>query len=53
MGDAQGFLKHDRKTPQYRPVPVRLKVFGLAQTPSGDAMLALMRRETVVARLQS
>ena len=25
MGDAQGFLKHDRKTPQYRPVPVRLK----------------------------
>jgi glutamyl-tRNA synthetase len=33
-------------------VPVRLKVFGRAQTPSVDAMLALMPRETVLARLR-
>jgi len=25
MGDRQGFLKHDRKVPAYRPVPVRLR----------------------------
>jgi glutamate synthase (NADPH/NADH) small chain len=25
MGDVQGFLKHTRKTPAYRPVPVRLR----------------------------
>jgi glutamate synthase (NADPH/NADH) small chain len=25
MGDIQGFLKHTRKTPAYRPVPVRLR----------------------------
>jgi len=31
---------------------VRLKVFGQAQTPSVDAMLALMPRETVLARLR-
>jgi len=33
-------------------VPVRLRVFGRAQTPSLDAMLALMPRETVLARLR-
>jgi glutamyl-tRNA synthetase len=33
-------------------VPVRLKVFGRAQTPSVDAMLALLPRETVLARLR-
>jgi glutamyl-tRNA synthetase len=32
-------------------IPVRLLVFGLAQTPSVDACLALMPREQVVARL--
>jgi glutamyl-tRNA synthetase len=32
-------------------VPVRLKVFGRAQTPSVDAMLALMSREVVLRRL--
>lgn len=25
MGDIRGFLKHDRRTPQHRPVPVRLR----------------------------
>jgi glutamyl-tRNA synthetase len=33
-------------------VPVRLKVFGRAQTPSVDAMLALLPRETVLDRLR-
>lgn len=33
-------------------VPVRLKVFGRAQTPSVDAMLALLPRETVLGRLR-
>ena len=32
-------------------VPVRLLVFGREQTPSVDAMLAQMPRETVIARL--
>jgi len=40
------------KMPQLA-VPVRLKVFGRAQTPSVDAMLALMPRDTVLARLRS
>ena len=43
---------HAIKMPQLA-VPVRLKVFGQAQTPSVDAMLALMPRETVLARLRS
>ena len=34
-------------------VPVRLLVFGREQTPSVDAMLAQLPRETVVARLQA
>ncbi len=25
MGDIRGFLKHDRRTPEHRPVPVRLR----------------------------
>jgi glutamyl-tRNA synthetase len=32
-------------------IPVRLLVFGQAQTPSVDAMLAAMPRATVLARL--
>ncbi|MGE0800743.1 MAG: glutamate--tRNA ligase [Lautropia sp.] len=38
------------KMPQLA-IPVRLLVFGLEQTPSVDAMLALMPRETVLQRL--
>jgi glutamyl-tRNA synthetase len=41
---------HGLKMPQVA-VPVRLKVFGRAQTPSVDAMLALMSREVVLRRL--
>jgi glutamyl-tRNA synthetase len=41
---------HSLKMPQLA-VPVRLKVFGRAQTPSVDAMLALMSREVVLRRL--
>jgi glutamyl-tRNA synthetase len=33
-------------------VPVRLKVFGRSQTPSVDAMLALLPRQTVLDRLR-
>jgi len=43
---------HQLKMPQLA-VPVRLKVFGRAQTPSLDAMLSLMPRETVVDRLRA
>ncbi len=43
---------HQLKMPQLA-VPVRLKVFGRAQTPSLDAMLSLMSRETVVERLRA
>ena len=43
--------EHGLKMPQLA-VPVRLKVFGRAQTPSVDAMLALLPRETVLARLR-
>jgi glutamyl-tRNA synthetase len=42
---------HGLKMPMLA-VPVRLRVFGRAQTPSLDAMLALMPRETVLARLR-
>jgi glutamyl-tRNA synthetase len=38
------------KMPQLA-IPVRLKVFGKAQTPAIDAMLAAMPREAVLARL--
>jgi glutamyl-tRNA synthetase len=41
---------HGLKMPQLA-VPVRLLVFGVAQTPSVDAMLALMPRAVVVERL--
>ncbi len=43
--------EHGLKMPQLA-VPVRLLVFGVAQTPSLDAMLAVMPRPTVVARLR-
>jgi glutamyl-tRNA synthetase len=43
---------HGVKLPQLA-VPVRLRVFGRAQTPSIDAMLALMPREVVLARLRA
>jgi len=39
------------KMPQLA-LPVRLKVFGVAQTPSLDAMLAMMPREAVIRRLR-
>jgi glutamyl-tRNA synthetase len=42
---------HQLKMPQLA-VPVRLKVFGRAQTPSVDAMLALMPRDIVLSRLR-
>ncbi|MGD9942419.1 MAG: glutamate--tRNA ligase [Burkholderiaceae bacterium] len=43
--------RHGLKMPQLA-IPVRLKVFGVAQTPSVDAMLAAMPRQTVVERLR-
>ncbi len=43
--------EHGLKMPQLA-VPVRLLVFGVAQTPSVDAMLAAMPRSTVLARLR-
>lgn len=42
---------HALKMPQLA-VPVRLLVFGVAQTPSVDAMLAAMPRQAVLARLR-
>ena len=42
---------HGLKMPQLA-IPARLKVFGVTQTPSVDACLALMPREVVVARLR-
>jgi glutamyl-tRNA synthetase len=42
--------EHGQKMPQLA-VPVRLRVFGRAQTPSVDAMLALMPRDEVLERL--
>lgn len=45
-------LAHQLKMPQLA-IPVRLKVFGLTKTPSVDACLALMPRETVLARLRA
>lgn len=44
--------EHGLKMPQLA-IPVRLLVFGVAQTPSVDAMLAAMPRETVVGRLRA
>ncbi len=44
--------EHGLKMPQLA-VPVRLLVFGVAQTPSADAMLAAMPRATVVGRLRA
>jgi len=40
------------KMPQLA-LPVRLKVFGVAQTPSLDAMLAMMSRDAVLRRLHA
>jgi len=48
----QSLAQFQLKMPQLA-VPVRLKVFGRAQTPSVDAMLALMPRDTVLARLRA
>jgi len=42
---------HGLKMPQLA-VPVRLTVFGRSQTPSVDAMLALMSRDVVLRRLR-
>ena len=44
--------EHGLKMPQLA-IPVRLKVFGTTQTPSVDAVLAAMPRETVLARLRA
>jgi glutamyl-tRNA synthetase len=44
--------EHGLKMPQLA-IPVRLKVFGTTQTPSVDAVLAAMPRETVLLRLRS
>ena len=46
----QTLAEHDLKMPQLA-MPVRVLVMGTPQTPSVDAMLALHRREKVVARL--
>ena len=42
--------EHGLKMPQFA-IPVRMLVFGRAQTPSLDAVLALMPRERVIHRL--
>ncbi len=44
--------EHGLKMPQLA-IPLRLMVFGTAQTPSVDAVLAAMPRETVLARLRA
>lgn len=44
--------EHGLKMPQLA-MPVRVLVMGTPQTPSVDAMLALHRREKILARLQS
>lgn len=46
----QALAAHALKMPQLA-IPVRLLVFGLSQTPSVDACLALLSRERVVERL--
>ena len=46
----QTLAAHSLKMPQLA-IPVRLLVFGLAQTPSVDACLALLAREQVIMRL--
>jgi glutamyl-tRNA synthetase len=46
----QALAEHSLKMPQLA-IPVRLLVFGLAQTPSVDACLALLSRERVIERL--
>ena len=43
---------HGLKMPQLA-IPVRLRVFGMTQTPSVDACLALLSRECVLARLRA
>jgi glutamyl-tRNA synthetase len=43
--------RHGLKMPQLA-IPVRLVVFGMPQTPSVDACLALLPRSTVVSRLE-
>jgi glutamyl-tRNA synthetase len=47
----QTLAEHGLKMPQLA-VPLRLLVCGRAQTPSVDAVLALFRREDVLARLR-
>jgi glutamyl-tRNA synthetase len=46
----QALAEHSLKMPQLA-IPVRLLVFGLSQTPSVDACLALLSRERVIERL--
>jgi glutamyl-tRNA synthetase len=46
----QALAEHSLKMPQLA-IPVRLLVFGLSQTPSVDACLALLSREQVIERL--
>ena len=48
----QTLAEHGLKMPQLA-MPVRVLVMGTAQTPSVDAMLALHRRDTVLARLRA
>ena len=45
-------VEHGLKMPQLAH-PVRVLVFGRAQTPSLDAVLALFDRDTAVARLRA
>ena len=39
MGDVQGFLKHDRKVPTRRPVPVRILDWSEVYEPFDDGEL--------------
>ncbi|HMT15631.1 MAG TPA: glutamate--tRNA ligase [Ottowia sp.] len=48
----QTLAEHGLKMPQLA-MPVRVLVMGTTQTPSVDAMLALHRRDTVIARLRA
>lgn len=48
----QTLAEHGLKMPQLA-MPVRVLVMGIAQTPSVDAVLALHRRDTVLARLRA
>jgi glutamyl-tRNA synthetase len=49
---AQTLAAHQAKMPQLA-VPVRVAVFGTPQTPSVDAMLAVLGKQDTLARLQA